>query len=398
MSPQPGTAGTDDDPLDSIATDQLVVDGEVINTLVGLAFDSADQTDGVLRFDGTGSTNGITDGSAKVIVGGTVYDVAGAEWVDLSGTRHTVDSWEKVINAQFNVSITGTNGPVQPGNTLDVTVDVSNAGTDQDTQTVTLDIDNGVGQADSTSVTLSGGGSTTQTLSWSVPSGQTKQDYQATVSSADDTASQTVTVGAGLTIDDFESYNTGSVPSPYTAVNTNSNAGVVTTDANSGSQSLNIQGPTGTNGFEPTITQTFAAATPDTVQVTYYETTSPSGGAIRWLDSSGEELCAVGSGNPGAQVVHGGGNGTVLASSPSPNYEAWRRFTVTPDFANGTFDVLWEDIDGTSPDATETGLSFVGNPSDVAEIQFGGDKRPGSAMGANGIGGTFLIDDSSSLG
>lgn len=210
---------------------------------------------------------------------------------------------------------------------------------------------------------------------------------------------QTVAVGAGLTIDDFESYSTGGVPSPYSAVNTNSNAGVVTTDANSGSQSLNIQGPTDTNGFDPTITTTFSAATPDTVQVTYYETSSPTGGAIRWLDSSGEELCAVGSGNPQAQVVFGSGGSTeVLASSPTPNYGAWRRFTITPDFAAGTFDVLWEDIDGSTADSTATGLAFVGNPSDVGEIQFGGDKRPGAAMGSNGIGGTFLVDDSSSLG
>jgi len=399
MSPQPGTAGTGDDPLAQLVTQELTVNGQTVTRLVGLAFDSADQTDGVLRFDGTGSTNGITDGSAKVIVNGTVYDIAGAEWVDLSGTRHTVDSWQKVINSQFDVSITGTNGPVAPGNTLDVTADVTNSGTDQDTQTVTLGINNSVGQVDSASVTLSAGGSTTQTLSWSVPSGQTKQDYQATVSSADDSASQTVTVGsAGLTIDDFESYSTGAVPSPYTAVNTNSNAGVVTTDANSGSQSLNIQGATGFSGFDPTITKTFSAVTSGTVQVAYYETSSPSGGAIRWLDSSGEALCAVGSGNPEAQVVHSNGSATVLDSSPTPEYEAWRRFTITPDFANGTFDVLWEDIDGTSSDSSETGLSFVGNASDVAEIQFGGDKRPSAAMGAGGIGGTFLVDDSSSLG
>jgi len=195
MTPQPGTAGTGDDPLAQLVTQELTVNGQTVTRLVGLAFDSADQTDGVLRFDGTGSTNGITDGSAKVIVNGTVHDVAGAEWVDLSGTRHTVDSWEKVINSQFNVTITGTNGPVQPGNTLDVTVDITNNGTGQDTQTVTLDINNSVGQVDSTSVTLAGGGSTTQTLSWSVPSGQTKQDYTATVASADDTASQTVAVG-----------------------------------------------------------------------------------------------------------------------------------------------------------------------------------------------------------
>jgi hypothetical protein len=207
----------------------------------------------------------------------------------------------------------------------------------------------------------------------------------------------TVTTPASLTIDDFESYSTGSVPSPYTAVNTNSNAGVVTTSANSGSQSLNIQGPTGLNGFDPTITKTFSAVTPDTIQVTYYETNDPSGGAIRWLDSSGEELCAVGSGNPQVQAVYGNNSYVLMESSPSPDYETWRRFTVTPDFGNGSFDVLWEDIGGSTGDRSQTGLAFVGSPSDVAEIQFGGDKRPSAAMGANGIGGTFLVDDSSSL-
>jgi len=202
MTPQPGTAGTDDDPLDAIETTELVVNGQTIDALVGLAFDSANQTDGVLRFDGSGSTNGITDGSAKVLVNGTVHDVAGGEWVDFSGTSHSLDSWEKVVNSQFDVTITSTNGPVAPGNTLDVTADATNNGTDSDTQTVTLDINNGVGQVDSTSVTLAGGGSATKTLSWSVPSSQTKQGYQATVSSNDDTASQTVTV-AGV-VDNFE--------------------------------------------------------------------------------------------------------------------------------------------------------------------------------------------------
>jgi len=214
MTPQPGTAGTDDDPLDSIETKELVVNGEVIDTLVGLAFDSANASDGVLRFDGSGSTNGITDGSAKVIVNGTVHDVAGGEWVDFSGTSHSLDSWEKVVNSQFDGTVTGTTSPVAPGNTLDVTVDVTNNGTDSDTQTVTLDIDNGVGQVDSQSVSLSGGGSTTKTLSWSVPSGQTEQDYQATVSSADDSASQTVTVGLGIqVVDNFEDSPTG----PYSS-------------------------------------------------------------------------------------------------------------------------------------------------------------------------------------
>jgi hypothetical protein len=99
--------------------------------------------------------------------------------------------------AFFEVTISSTNSPVQPGTTLDVTADVTNTGNNSAQQTVTLDINNGVGQADSVLLELAGGSSTTQTLSWAVPSGQTEQNYQATVSSDDDSASQTVTVDTG---------------------------------------------------------------------------------------------------------------------------------------------------------------------------------------------------------
>jgi len=112
------------------------------------------------------------------------------------------------VDSQFDVSITDTSpSPVSPGETLTVDASLTNSGTDQDTQTITLEINNSVGQVDSTSVTVTGGGSTTQTLSWSVPSGQTDQGYTATVSSDDDTASQTVTVGSAIPVnivDDFE--------------------------------------------------------------------------------------------------------------------------------------------------------------------------------------------------
>ncbi len=100
------------------------------------------------------------------------------------------------VNSQFDMSITSTSpSPVGTGETLTVDASLSNSGTDSDTQTITLDIDNGVGQVDSSLEAAQGGASKTVPLSWAVPSGQTKQDYQATVSSADDTASQTVEVG-----------------------------------------------------------------------------------------------------------------------------------------------------------------------------------------------------------
>jgi len=101
------------------------------------------------------------------------------------------------VNSQFDVSITGTSSPVPPGETLTVDASLTNSGTDSDTQTITLDVDNGVGQVDSSLEAAQGGASKTVPLSWAVPSGQTEQDYQATVSSADDTASQTVTVSSG---------------------------------------------------------------------------------------------------------------------------------------------------------------------------------------------------------
>lgn len=206
---------------------------------------------------------------------------------------------------------------------------------------------------------------------------------------------QTVTTGAGLTTDDFESYSTGSVPSPYTStVNADANAGVVTTDANSGSQSLNIQTRIDGNFFVTSIKNTFTAKTPNTLEVAYYETSSAFGGAIRWLSSNGDELAVVGTGNPQVMVRSSSGVNT-LTSSPSPNYSAWRRFTLTLDFANGTFDVLWEDLDGSSADKSLSGLSFIDNPSDVAEIQFGGDERNGAPMAADSA--TILIDDSDSL-
>jgi len=121
-------------------------------------------------------------------------DANGVIQTDASGVIQTVVG----ATPQFDVAIASTTSPVGPGDELGVTAEVTNTGGAQGTQTITLDINNGVGQVDSTSVTLSAGGSTTQPLSWAVPSGQTEQDYQATVSSADDSASQTVTVGSAV--------------------------------------------------------------------------------------------------------------------------------------------------------------------------------------------------------
>jgi len=117
----------------------------------------------------------------------------GVVLTDANGVLQTVS----VASSQFDVVITGTNSPVNQGDVLDVTVDVTNSGGASDTQTITLDIDNGIGQSDSQSVSLGSGQSTTLTLSWPTGGDQTSQDYQATVASEDDSTSQTVTVESG---------------------------------------------------------------------------------------------------------------------------------------------------------------------------------------------------------
>jgi len=257
---QPGTIGTPNRPT-RVTTEELYLGtGSPYNTdvgsLLGVTFDVAQTQDGTLVFDGV---QGPFDGEVSIWVDGSQHPVTAVEYVDGGGVRRPVTRWHLgefgeflltldslafIQPAAFDVSITGTNGPVAPGNTLDVTVDVSNSGGESATQTVTLDIDNSVGQVDSTSVTVSGGGSTTQTLSWAVPSGQTKQDYQATVASADDTESQTVTVSSGVP---------ASLVSHWTFddADTNSGTAVDTVGSNDGT----VQGATtGISGANQTYT------------------------------------------------------------------------------------------------------------------------------------------------
>ncbi|WP_336002029.1 CARDB domain-containing protein [Halorientalis halophila] len=93
--------------------------------------------------------------------------------------------------ASFGVSVTGSNSPVTEGETLTVDATVENTGEQSDTQTVDLDVGGGV--QDSQEVTLGAGESQTITLSWTTGSGDAG-DYTATVSSADDSATTSVTV------------------------------------------------------------------------------------------------------------------------------------------------------------------------------------------------------------
>jgi hypothetical protein len=202
---------------------------------------------------------------------------------------------------------------------------------------------------------------------------------------------------SNITIDGFEVYNPANgIPSGagYEDVNADSSAGVTQAEASDGTQSLNISGGgSPSSGFSTNITKNFDPRVTSGLRVSYYEGSSVGGGAIRWRSSSGEELCTVGTANPQVQVIFGGGSAEIV-NSPSPEYNAFRRFTITPDFSAGTFDVVWEDLDGSSPDAALSGLDFVGAPDDVARVEFGSDSRGPGGMNATG---DFFIDEVSSL-
>jgi len=100
------------------------------------------------------------------------------------------------VFAFFSVTIDSTNQPAE-GGTLNVDVTVENTGSDQETQTITLDVD--ASQRDSQDVTLSGGGSSSITLSWTTSSGDADA-YDAIVASEDESVETPICIESGSDI------------------------------------------------------------------------------------------------------------------------------------------------------------------------------------------------------
>lgn len=101
------------------------------------------------------------------------------------------------LAAFFDVAITGTNSPVDEGDTLSVDYLVENTGDLQDTQDIRLqDFSDAVVDTDA-DVQLGGGASSTGTLTWTTQAGDSGEQ-QVDVLSDDTAASTTVTVGSVL--------------------------------------------------------------------------------------------------------------------------------------------------------------------------------------------------------
>jgi len=173
------------------AGESLAVDYEVTNT-GGI---EGSQT---VEFAVNGSveeTTTVTLGGGETFDGTFAYGTGAGDVpavaLSVSSANDTATATVGVLEpAEFAVGITGANTPVE-GEGLTVNASVENVGEVEATQTVSLDT--GPLGSTSTSVTLGGGASTNLTLSVSTDAGDAGE-YTATVSSSDDSATETVTV------------------------------------------------------------------------------------------------------------------------------------------------------------------------------------------------------------
>ncbi|MGM0604282.1 MAG: CARDB domain-containing protein [Halobacteriota archaeon] len=120
---------------------------------------------------------------------GETLDVVVAS--ELDEDDHTIDVISTPEEPYFTANVLETNAPVEEGAELTVDAEIENIGNDTGEQTVSLTVDGEV--RDTTTVELDSGASTTVTLTWSTESGDAGE-YDAIVSTDDDSDSETITV------------------------------------------------------------------------------------------------------------------------------------------------------------------------------------------------------------
>jgi hypothetical protein len=194
---------------------------------------------------------------------------------------------------------------------------------------------------------------------------------------------------ATIQTDSFENYATdGTAPPNWNVVD----GEVTTASSSAGSQAFSNNKSEGTDGVAVIDSGDPSGQAPDSITFAYWEA-SASGGLAYWIENgSGNDILAVGSTNPSAQYRDGNGEGTI-EGSPTPDYEAFRRFTITFDWANDQFDLLWEDIGGSTADATASNLPFMNSASGIHHVYAGAyDFGAGSGGDPNG-GGDERFDE-----
>lgn len=145
--------------------------------------------------------------------------------------------------------------------------------------------------------------------------------------------------------------------------------GVTSNRSSDGNYSYhNDSGDGGANGKDDWILRRSGDEQLGTVTFAYRETSNSGGVVIKVMNGSGQKIVVAGTTNADPRVEHGGGTWGFSRSG----YKDWRRFTITIDWGNETFDVLWEDLTGASSDESTNGKNFINSASTVGEVEVGG--------------------------
>lgn len=160
--------------------------------------------------------------------------------------------------------------------------------------------------------------------------------------------------------------------------------------------SLSVDNNDGPSGGTAKEDYAFASTVPGgvapaTITFAYYETSSSGGiGFEVWDSADSNIILRVGSANP---EVGYNDTGDII-SSPSPEYGEWRRFTITFDWANDQYDILWEDVTGSTSDQTVSGAPFMNSASGIGASYIGAAGNVSwSGAGNAGANGNEWIDE-----
>lgn len=133
------------------------------------------------------------------------------------------------------------------------------------------------------------------------------------------------------------------------------------------------------SNVDPTPTATFA----------YRETSNSRGVLCEFRNGNNDRILELYTLNP--QVGFESGNGhSEIKSNPSPDYDNWRRFTITFDWQNETFDLLWEDLTGYTSNVTRSNKPFINSASGIGETWIGNGRNDESGGNADPTGNEWV--------
>lgn len=158
------------------------------------------------------------------------------------------------------------------------------------------------------------------------------------------------------------------IPADFTQT---TNFSIKTDTANSGSQSAGSSGD-GTVDVIIQPTELNGGNQISKFEFFWWEDSNQSGFAVDLYDANGNEVLFCGTENP-QWYFSDGGTKTQVAGDNN-EYNAWTRFTITIDWANGTYT-----YDAESPQRTKSGTLNLTNATNVESVEITDGHSSGSA-------------------